>query len=74
MTAENFAYWLQGYFELSASKDGLDAEQVKVIEDHLKLVFEKITPDRKVGQRQLLTEQPFCSGIFPVNKDCTKIC
>lgn len=47
MTPENFVYWLQGFFEISGTKN-ITAEQAKVIKDHLDLVFEKKTPDRKV--------------------------
>lgn len=43
MTGENFAYWLQGFFEISQS-DSLTKEQVEEIKNHLKLVFNKITP------------------------------
>lgn len=42
----NFCYWLQGYMELSPDKP-LSVEQVKIIQDHLNLVFNKVTPDRK---------------------------
>jgi hypothetical protein len=38
MTAENFAYWLKGFFELSES-DSLTEKQVKIIQKHLSLVF-----------------------------------
>lgn len=46
MNAENFAYWLQGFFEL-ADTDDLTKEQVQMIKDHLAIVFMKITPDQK---------------------------
>ncbi len=52
MTARDFAYWLQGYFELNAAADRetssagdrrvtrpIPAEVVRVIENHLALVF-----------------------------------
>ena len=41
MTAVNFCYWLQGYFELNASgsANGLSAARVEMIEKHLRLVF-----------------------------------
>lgn len=42
MTAEQFAYWLQGYAELNAEPP--TAEQWRAIRDHLALVFHKITP------------------------------
>jgi len=38
---ENFAYWLQGYFELTDGKT-LNAKQVTVIKNHLALVFEHV--------------------------------
>jgi hypothetical protein len=43
MTADQFVFWLQGLFELSDTKT-LDASQVKIIKEHLDLVFEKVTP------------------------------
>ena len=46
MTTENFTYWLQGYFEISESKI-LSSKQTQIIKDHLALVFDKVTPDRK---------------------------
>ncbi len=44
MTSQEFAYWLQGYFELTPDGLGFSAEQVKVVKDHLQLVFQKVTP------------------------------
>jgi hypothetical protein len=38
MKADQFCYWLQGLFELSNSTT-LDAKQVEMIKNHLKLVF-----------------------------------
>lgn len=48
MTPENFTYWLQGYLELSRRGTinrnvPLDSVQIKIIEDHLDLVFTKKT-------------------------------
>lgn len=43
MTPENFVYWLQGFFELTESKN-LSESQVQVIKNHLALVFDKKTP------------------------------
>jgi len=40
MTPENFCYWLQGYFEISDSKE-LTEKQINVIQSHLHLVFNK---------------------------------
>ncbi len=48
MKAEEFAYWLQGALEMNPGmlKKGMTAEQVQTIQDHLNLVFNKVTPDR----------------------------
>lgn len=43
MTPENFCYWLQGFFEISNSPILTEA-QVKMIRQHLALVFNKVTP------------------------------
>jgi len=50
MTSEQFTYWLQGWFELNKTIDhrkGASEETLKMIEDHLKTVFHKVTPDYK---------------------------
>lgn len=47
MTPEQFCYWLQGWFELNKTidhREGATPETLKVIEDHLQLVFKKTTP------------------------------
>lgn len=43
MNEREFCYWLQGLLELSDIKT-LDEKQVKIIRDHLTLVFNKVTP------------------------------
>lgn len=45
MTAEQFVYWLQGFMEVGQPRS-LNDGQIQVIKDHLKLVFDKQTPDR----------------------------
>jgi hypothetical protein len=53
MTAENFAYWLQGFFELIAvgektpGKLVLTPEQTEMVERHLKLVFQEMALVRR---------------------------
>jgi hypothetical protein len=42
MNAEQFAYWLQGYAELTDGPPS--AEQWQMIQEHLALVFNKVTP------------------------------
>jgi hypothetical protein len=39
MTSRDFAYWLQGYFELRPSDGPLTGEQADLIRRHLALVF-----------------------------------
>lgn len=43
MTAENFCYWLQGYFELTPNRNELPEPQIKIIREHLQLVFNRVT-------------------------------
>lgn len=38
MTSRDFAYWLQGFFELSDANT-LDRKQTQTIKNHLNLVF-----------------------------------
>jgi hypothetical protein len=40
MTSRDFAYWLQGYFEIHGKADSLTPEQVEMIKRHLALVFQ----------------------------------
>ncbi|HCE8553420.1 TPA: hypothetical protein NHR88_003877 [Pseudomonas aeruginosa] len=42
MTPEQFAYWLQGFVELNGALP--NETQWLQIKDHLKIVFEKVTP------------------------------
>lgn len=44
MTSEQFAYWLQGFTELSPDMERPTAEQWLVIKQHLATVFVKVTP------------------------------
>lgn len=57
MTPENFTYWLQGFFEISDSNN-LSETQVQIIKDHLDLVFDKKTPNRK-------EKKPVLQGLNP---------
>lgn len=43
MTPENFAYWLNGFVELTQGQTPCPA-QWKAIKEHLDLVFKKVTP------------------------------
>jgi len=56
MTTRDFAYWLQGLFEIRAadpnSPKGLTAAQVETIENHLKLVFKHDLDPQEPGDAQ----------------------
>lgn len=68
MTAQEFAYWLQGYAELNGKAP--DEEQWGVIRDHLGLVFQKVTPPfRAVGERGVVLA-PATRGISPFDVFC----
>jgi hypothetical protein len=58
MTAEQFTYWLQGFMEIEDPQT-LTKQQTQVIKDHLKLVFDKQTPDRTNPMFSPSTVQPF---------------
>ncbi len=56
MLSRDFCYWLMGFFELSAQGESLDANQVKIIKNHLEMVFKhEIDPSMgdKTHQDQL---------------------
>ena len=45
MQSTEFAFWLNGFFEISNQENQeLSAQQVQIIKDHLALVFKKETP------------------------------
>lgn len=58
MTSEQFAYWLQGFAELSPNTPPT-AEQWKMIQEHLSLVFNKVTPPLAPHPRYLPTRWPY---------------
>jgi len=43
MTPEQFCYWLQGFCEMTKTKE-MDEDQFKMLKEHLALVFNKVTP------------------------------
>lgn len=49
MTEQQFCYWLQGFVEIMNGQQP-NQTQWQVIQDHLKLVFTKVTPDRYTTQ------------------------
>ena len=55
-----FCYWLQGNFEITGVRSMTKAE-AQVIQDHLQLVFKKVTPKRKKGKDP--KEIEYCSAV-----------
>jgi len=66
MTTEQFVYWLQGFMEI-CNPETLDESQTQIIKDHLKLVFDKQTPDRTITVPNPTTPlSPMPTVPFPV--------
>jgi hypothetical protein len=68
MNAQNFAYWLRGYMEISQAGNknlALNEDQVKCINDHLDLVMTKKTPDR--SEQQEYVPQPGSDQEYSCN-------
>jgi hypothetical protein len=71
MTPENFAYWLKGAIELG-NFSTFDEHQVQVIQDHLNLVFNKVTPNYQITQSPgiklpVITDTTFQNKQFDLN-------
>ena len=62
MSPENFAYWLQGYFEIGKSEE-LTKEQVQEIKNHLKLVLLKLTPSVTIQPESVKIDSKFWGDI-----------
>ena len=74
MTAEQFTYWLQGYFEIN-DPERISPMETKIIKDHLALVFKKETPTRTVvvpNKTEIVTT-PFEKG-YPTTNPYTVTC
>ena len=54
MYSQDFAYWLQGYFEISGAKE-LNEEQIEVIKNHLNLVFKHEIDPKHEGDPAVLS-------------------
>jgi hypothetical protein len=67
MEANDFCYWLQGFFEMSGAK-ALDEKQVEMLKKHLGLVMVNVTGCDKP---EVLKKRPGVS--FPSSLD-RKIC
>jgi len=66
MSPESFCYWLQGYFELAKYPNDMDYQQVQIVQDHLALVFNKVTPTRTLDPKavdEIMAGLPTHTGI-----------
>lgn len=68
MTPENFCYWLQGWLEIETAGmtkvPMMTDTKVKVIQDHLKLVFEKRTPEHNPFEK--FFTPGYCANAEPM--------
>lgn len=64
MTPENFCFWLQGYFEIDGTEEGLNKTQAEVIREHLQLVFNKVTTQKPNSQIEELYRKGMQPGIM----------
>lgn len=68
MNAENFCFWLHGWFELQEPKT-ITPEQLQEIKNHLDLVFNKVTPVIPKALRTTLEETTYCSSTPKSRKE-----
>lgn len=80
MTSEQFTYWLQGFSELMKPGEYPTQDQWLMIQEHLRTVFKKVTPQHKPNDivntpykpvdpwypRELIPSKPMPFGIGPV--------
>lgn len=65
MTARDFAYWLQGYFEIHGKDAALSAEQLEIVKAHLNMVFiHEIDPSFPAEQQEPLNQAHGQSHAF----------
>jgi hypothetical protein len=66
MTARDFCFWLQGYFELRPGEHEISAHQVETIRKHLYLVFaHEIDPKMGNSEHQDLLNKIHQNKIKP---------
>lgn len=69
MTTVEFAYWLQGFFELANPGGGLTDQQVQCIRRHLALVFKheidpSYGPPEKQAELNSIHNQSHVNEVF----------
>ncbi len=71
MSPESFTWWLHGWSEINGGA-APTAAQWQIINDHLNLVFNKVTPNRPQGAPHSAPMVPFTghppiTGMIPVS-------
>lgn len=56
MKSQEFCYWLQGFFELGGGAEGMSAEQVATVKNHLALVFHHEIDASYAGDQQKMKD------------------
>lgn len=57
MDTRDFCYWMAGFMELVEHGETMSTAGVSTIKDHLKLVFDKQTPDRLIEALDALDDE-----------------
>ena len=81
MDAQNFAYWLNGFAELSGDNPPTKA-QWKSIKEHLALVFTKVTPTKVTPTKvtpplgpnrpgDIIPADVWNKWVIPISPKCT---
>lgn len=70
MNAQEFCYWLQGFFEITEASsnrapDGFTEGQARMIREHLALVFNKVTPQASPASDTYAWPPVGRSGLWP---------
>ena len=71
MNERDFVYWLQGFLELREGDDGLSERQVRIIRDHVELVFNKVTPERKAKANWESVQRVFGDEVLDIETHTT---
>ena len=62
MTSRDFAFWLQGYFEISEEKT-LNQRELEIVKKHLNLVFKhEIDPSMGDDKHQIMLNEIHTPG------------
>jgi hypothetical protein len=75
MTSRDFCFWLQGYLEISAARNGqlatLDQDQIRAVQQHLALVFQyEIDPSMGGPKEQAALDKIHRDGPFGPKLRC----